>query len=257
MDVNKALEEKLDQYLLGRMNEAEKADFVNALENNPELAAQLDLHQQLAEGVKLHAREDFRNKLKNFQDQLKTKEETEVKTKEEVKVKPLYRRIAGWAAAAAVLLLLVTMSLWMSRTSMTSQEIYAQAYEPYPSMFSSRAGVSGDLPRANEYYQNEVYGQALIIFDELLTAKPNDARLLLMSGICLLEEDQAPKAFTYFQKIIELKDIYLSDQATWYAALSLVKQDQKEAAIPLLQQLADQPKADRKKEATELLKLLR
>ena len=80
MDINKALEEKLDQYLLGRMNETEKADFVNALKNNPALAAQLDLHEQLAEGIKLHAREDFRNKLKSFQDQWNTKNETKEET---------------------------------------------------------------------------------------------------------------------------------------------------------------------------------
>ncbi|MEM9822217.1 MAG: tetratricopeptide repeat protein [Bacteroidota bacterium] len=249
MDTNKATEEKLDQYVLGRMNEAEKADFTKALDQDSSLAEALDLHHQMAQGIKIHARADFRKKLQGFQQQWNTQNEP--------KVIPLYRRIATWASAAAVLLLLVTATFWMTSAPMSNQDIYSSVYEAYPSMFSSRDAVAGDLPRANEFYQNGQFDQALVIFDQLLEAEPEDARLLLMGGVCLLELDQSEKALTYFQKIIQLKDIYLSDQATWYAALSYLKQDQSAAAIPLLEQLAQQPKADRKKEATALLKLLR
>ena len=258
MDTNKGIEEKLDQYLLGQMSEAERTDFTKALDKDPDLVAQFALHQQIVDGVKTYARQDFRKKLKNFQKEWNKKQAVKAPVVETpAKVKPLYRRVTTWAAAAAALILLLSVAFWLNQAPLSSGDLYAAYYEPYPSLFSNRNVTEGDLPLANEYYQNKDYEKALGIFDQLLVEQPNDAKLLLIAGICQLENDQAAAALTYFQKIIDKEDLYLMDQATWYAALSHLKQDQKTKAKALLKQLEAKPKADRKNEAIELLNEMR
>lgn len=265
MDFNSELEEQLDRYLLKRMSTEEQTTFEASLKQNPELALKVKLHSEMAQGIQTYVNRNMRGKLKTFQQEWYDKQKnktieitraTEIK-KEKVVPQAKRRTLAPILAIAASLLLVLSVAFWVINSPQSAEELYLAYYEPYPSMFSSRSATSEQaLMEANEHYIHRTYGQALLGFEKLLQDQPDNAKLLLVSGICQMEEGKLEEAKTKFQKIIDNNDLYLLDQAIWYMALVELKQNNESAAQKLLKELVAKPKADRKAKAEKLLEAL-
>ncbi len=246
-------EEQLDGYLRGQLSGDELEQFKLELKSNPDMATEFELQEKIIKGIGTYVHRDIRGKLKGFQKDWYTRQEKSTPTPA---ASPKRRRLMyPLIAVAATFLIAVTALFWLNQKASTSStELYAAYYQPYAALSTSRDN-SGETQtmQANDFYKNKEYDKALPIFEKLLDEKANNSKLLLVSGICQMELGKFDVASQYFQKIINSNDLYLTGQATWYAALCELKQNNVKQTKVLLQQLLAEPKGDRKMEAAKLL----
>jgi len=117
--------------------------------------------------------------------------------------------------------------------------------------------VRGDsnetLLKAQEAFNAKNYKTAFAQLTVLEKEFPNDIEIQLYKAICLLELDKFPQADSIFNSIGEGNSA-LSTKATWYKALSLLKQEQFKACENTLKTIPES--AEEYEQAKKLLKKL-
>ena len=106
-----------------------------------------------------------------------------------------------------------------------------------------------------EAYNRGDYQQALRGFDLVLADSVEDYGVIFYSGICMLILDQPDASISRFQKIPKAAASYYAP-ATWYLAMSHLKQDRVEDAKTILQDLASTHTGKYGKDARQLLREL-
>ncbi|MDF1697593.1 MAG: tetratricopeptide repeat protein [Saprospiraceae bacterium] len=151
--------------------------------------------------------------------------ETEVEKAKET-VKPITKTkvigIGKYLKYAAVLVLLIAAVMvfqWSSNTTLSSDEIYAQAYQTYPATEIKRGKEDEAytvLKSAMDLYRNGKYTAALTEFEAL---NMNDPNVNLYIGVCAMETSQFDKAKTYFDQVKESNATDVKQVAEWYSVL--------------------------------------
>ncbi|MEM9821269.1 MAG: tetratricopeptide repeat protein [Bacteroidota bacterium] len=260
MENKDILLEQIDRYLLGQLSKAESEQLMQSLNEHPEMKDELKIRQDMMKGIDAYVSRDLKKRLRGLQEEVKAEA---IETAEAAPAilgvsKNLYR----WLAAAAALAILIALAFWLTPSSTPSstpspEQVFAHYYQPYQDVFSIRNDNADQaLLQANASYLRKEYTQALSLFQPLLQKEPKNSRLLLAIGICELETAQAQAALQRFQAIIQLEDIYLGDQAKWYAALASVKIKDYKMAKMYLQELTTNKEADHHLEAIELMQQL-
>ncbi len=255
MEKERNYESQIDAYLLGELLGAERSEFEQALAQDPELAQQVEEQRLLMEGLQFHGNEQLRARLKNIHQQAETTAtETSEKTNAKVRRFPLRTLLT----AAATLALLIIATLLLRTGPASGPEIFAQHYDAYSLSLTNRSepGVDENLAQIDELYAQGNYEAILPLVRQVLPTRPNDPLLKMAGGIAALESKQYQEAIRYFQAIRQEPDSPLADQATWYLALTHLRQDSKNLARHLLEKLASRPDADRHQEAQQVLEEL-
>ncbi|WP_299524930.1 hypothetical protein [uncultured Lutibacter sp.] len=133
--------------------------------------------------------------------------------------------------------------------------------EPVYSDFSShnslelvvRSDNSETIIKAQEAFNSKNYEVALEQLTVLSETNKNDAEIELYKGICFLELNNYVEADQIFDAISSGKSTFVHT-ASWYKALSMLKQEQFEACKYVLQTIPES--ADEYKQAKKLLKKL-
>ena len=238
-------EQRIDDYLLNNMTHQEQLEFEKAMTTNDALKKQISIRSIEIKGIKLAGRDQLKNRLKIIHDQTQ---------KAPTKKRNLLPYVSGIAAAIALLL---AAGFYLFIDNNTNPEaLFTQHYEPYVLSLSSRDAADNQIAQLSEYYNNKNYKAALPLFEKILTDDATNARMLLGAGICNLELNQFMEARKHFSTIISINDIRLQDMAKWYIALSFLKENNPTAATPFLDQVLENPRADKYKEAKQLKTLL-
>lgn len=144
-------------------------------------------------------------------------------------------RIAAAATVAAV----VGLAIWLSIRQEPAEALYAAYYQPYPNtvMPIVRGGHDESLQQeAFRAYDQADFAKADTLFEQLFR-ETNAHHALLYRGVCLLESGRYRAAISVLAQYP--REEPLGTYATWYRALAHLKLNEREQAIPLLQQVAN------------------
>jgi len=116
-----------------------------------------------------------------------------------------------------------------------------------------RSENSEAVIRAQEAFNSKNYEVALEQLTLLSATNKNDAEIKLYKGICFLELNNYAEADIIFDTVSSGKSAFVHT-ASWYKALSMLKQEQFEACKYVLQTIPEN--ADEYKQAKKLLRKL-
>ena len=137
-------------------------------------------------------------------------------------------------------------------------ELYTDAMTTTKAPIMTTLGEMADdekaLALAYDHYINEAYHEAIPHFKSYLMANRTDYEKGILLGICYTETNQFDKAQQLF-KNIKVQCNERSNQATWFLALSYLKQDDIKNCKRQLRWLMahTSPQQDRYKDAEQLL----
>lgn len=228
-----------EDYLLGRLDPAEREQRKKQLSSDPKLASQVA---------------DLQGSLFALQAAFVEQEKTELAAlyaETKTAVRPLWPRIlpyVGAVAAAAVLIF----TLWFPRQALPLDRLADRQWEPYE-LVSMRTGDATDSPQAaaRSYYQQAQYAEALQLL-EADTSLSND--LILAKGLSQYKTGQ-PEASARTLSLL-LADPFLGEAAQWYRSLSQLKAGQLEDARNSLNRIAERPTHYKRDAAIALLEAL-
>ncbi len=243
---------KIDDYLLNRLNETEEQAFQKEMAENQALATAVQQQQKIIEGIEAHGRAAFKTYLKAIhQDVIETP-----KTPVSLPAKTNnFRKIIFWIIAGGILLLSL---LWFLKPNDHKiEQLYAQHYAPYELKMQSRDTDTDTLwIAAQALYKDKAYAKALPLFEALLEKQPTNILAQLGAGTCLLEINEPSKAIRYFDRILNSNDVLYKDQAQWYNGMAYLKLNDVEAAKKIFEALASTPSADHHDAAKAILQQL-
>lgn len=141
---------------------------------------------------------------------------------------------------AIVLVVIMMVGFWLRETFTGNlYEKYAATQMPAPAGGNTHA--DSVLLDATTAFNNKDFTVAAVDLAEVLQLQPGNAQALLYLGISLMQTDQLPKARAVFEKIVRT-DPALRYEATWYEALSYVKEENWDTAKDWLEKIpADAP----------------
>lgn len=153
--------------------------------------------------------------------------------------------LGGLSLAAALAFLFAINMLLPGRPS--GAELYGEYFTPYqaPSVFRSEklSGLDEDLMLGLAAYKRGSYGPAIGHFSDFLTQHPDIEVAYLLRGVCYLNLDSTDRAQQDFEVLRKDGESLFVEQANWYLALSLVREERWEEARELLEKLSQKPEA--------------
>ncbi|TPD65336.1 tetratricopeptide repeat protein [Flavobacterium microcysteis] len=215
---------RFESYLNNEMLEQERLDFELELRDNSELKESFELYKETTAFVKQKfspETTEFKKNLESISDGyfVEGKKKTKV-----FSIRPWH-----YAAAASVLVLLGT---WIfSNNSMPEYSDYSQHEN---ASFVERGASNEELKNAQDFFNKKEYAKAVTAFEKM--GNLDNPEYQYFYAIALIETSQYKKAETLLNGIRQGTSVY-KDKATWYLALSKLKQHDFEGSKILLRQI--------------------
>jgi hypothetical protein len=217
----------IDRYLAGELNTEEQKEFETRIKSDSDFAEKVLVYRSLTENLK--SRFSGEEEEKRLRESLSAIAKAEIRSEAPAKVIAL--RWYHWAAAASIALFAI---VWFYTGTATLPE-YSQ-YAFHGSLSLAERGTDSLQQQAEEAFNSKNYPQAVLYLNKLLEAEPDNTALKLFKGVSLLELGQVKEAETIFADIQNSNTVY-QDKATWYLALSALKQKDYDRCRVLLEQL--------------------
>jgi len=215
----------ISKYLGGELDPLSAARFEAEIDKDPALRQQLELYREVDEALADTEVMELRMQLQKLH--------THKLPDPDFSPKKRFKKLARVAAAASLILaigLSAVNLLWQNNT----QSILKKYYVPYEMTATNRSSGSDTdraLRDALEKYQNQQYREAVVLFEKVLEANPNQMATQLYSGISNFEIAEYQKARTSFSKVIEHNDNLYIEQANWYLGFCYLKMGEKDKAV--------------------------
>lgn len=239
-----------DQYLLKELSAEDLTIFENRLKTDLEFQKQFHLYKDLSSHLQ-HTIENetetnaFKENLegisKDYFNKVGVSSQTEIVTQAKRKTKTV--TFIKYAMVACIAFLIGIFTL-----NNIGDPTYSD-YNNHEPMTVVRADVK-DLIDATKAFNNKNYEGAKQLLEKVLKKNPDNSEVQLYYAITNLELDDFTVADIIFNKLSQGDSAY-KYRATWYAALSQLKQKQNTACIALLKQIPED--ADDYKQAQKLL----
>lgn len=215
-----------ENYLSNELSAEEKANFEKQLAEDSELASAFEIFKDL----NLHLGNKFGNQeeLKAFKKNLKSISKEHFKTK-----KPKVVAFKPWqyAIAASVAILV---GLFVFQNINPSFDDYNN---PEMATFIERGDVNENLKLAQDAFNAQKYKTAIPYFEAVLKENKSP-EIQYFYAVSLLEDNQFQKAETNLSELKTGASIY-KNKATWYLALSKLKQEDYKSCKEILQTIPD------------------
>lgn len=214
------------QYLENELSEEEKTNFEKQLAEDQEFAAAFEIFKEL----NLHLEHKFGNaaELDAFKKNLKSISKKHFKTK---KSKVVAFKPWQYAIAASVAILV---GLFFFQNINPSFEDYNN---PEMATFTERGDVNENLKLAQDAFNAKSYKTAIPLFESVLKEKKSP-EIQYFYAVSLLENNQFLKAETNLSELKSGTSIYKT-KATWYLALSKLKQKDYKSCKEILLTIPD------------------
>lgn len=256
----------LEQYHKGLLNAQDQAEVESWLEE-PEFNAEAENYFQLFKGFAALELEAFGEKLQTWEAKHQ-QEESEKKPSGMIVFFRKYRL----AVAAAVILLMMPLGYWAFQSNQTNpDQLFADNFTHFKAVSFAKRAVTpaGTEKEALEFtrqlrlneginaYNAKDYQKAIEQLTTYLSLveredKADEARLYI--AISYLVEEQSDKAQPIFEDLAEnAKSSRTKEAADWYLALTLIKNKEARPAKKMLRKMARNAKHDYQDKAKALL----
>lgn len=233
-------ERLIANYFLDNLSEDEKRMFDTLFETDADFKKEVKFQNSVKQAVVKKEHDQLKQQLQGFE-----KEFNITKT-----------RKLWWAAAASVLIL-VTIGLYLFNPNYSNDELFAMYFQPAKNIVHPivRNGEhQNDKTTAFIVYQKKDYMLAQKQFNSLFT-KTQESPFLFYEAMALLKINQVDLAIKKLEAHKRYDDT-LSEMTNWYLALAYLKHKETDAAKAILNQIVGDSNAYNYKDAKALLKKL-
>jgi TolA-binding protein len=221
----------IEAFLAGELTGKELEKFKAQLTTDSLFSEEVQLHYEVNESIHDNEIAQIRDKVRKV---LSYTHQTHTKIK-------LYRRIAFYAAAAVISLLIV-LNIFISKQNNTT-ELFTEYYKPYNPDITLRSTTleKNSVQFAYKLYQDKEYGPAFHILDNYLHEHANDLTARFYYGMCALELNKNDIAIYAFRDVIETNNNSpFAEHAEWYLGLTYVKVEKKDSAKIYFNRIIDE-----------------
>lgn len=238
-------EQLIANYFSNCLSEEEKEQFQYLLNIDTEFKTKVDFETRVKHAIHKKEHQNLKEHFKNLDDSILIERQTP------------NRKI--WLVAASITLLVaLTFSYIYFNKDYSSEELYANYYQPaknvvHPIVRNNDSQT--DKNKAFIAYQKEDYVTAEKLFSSLYMSTKN-SELLFYEGITLLELNKVDGAILKFKSHLNYSDA-VSEMTNWYLALAYLKQNDIQNTKTILTEIVNNEALNYKKEdAKTLLKKL-
>ena len=237
---------EFESYLKNELTEIEKIAFEEKLQSDADFKQEFEIYKALETSLSSkfkneESEQELRKTLTNLGTQF-IKEEVSTKKKSKVISLFNYKKLM----VAASIALLIGFFIFKN-----GNPVYSDFANHTNLEFTVRGDNNQTITNAETAFNAKNYKTAFAQLTVLEAQFPNDIEIQLYKGICLLEMDKFSQAETIFETISRGNSAFLTN-ATWYKALSYLKQEQFEACKNTLKTIPESAE-----EYTQAKKLLR
>lgn len=247
--------EDMARYADGLMEAEEQQAFEAALATDAALQQQLALYREVDTSLQQQfGRDEQREQLQGtlrqmrqefFGKQTATEQQPEQRT---AKVIPFKRYLTVAVAVAAVLI--IGVFVW----NPFSPDLYTKyAATQMVAQLERGSHVDSVLQNATLAFNNKEFTEAAVLLAEVVQTQPDNSYALFYFGVALMQSNQVPRARAVFEQLVKGESAF-KYEATFYEALSYLKEGDKDAAKDWLEKIpADAPNYNK---AQELMRKL-
>ncbi|MEK7718421.1 MAG: hypothetical protein AAB347_02235 [Bacteroidota bacterium] len=220
--------EEIDSYLNEELDEESLALFEDELIYSSGLAADLNFHKEVDKAISETDIITLRANLRNI-----SREQHDQANEKRGIAAPKTKNLFWYAAASVVVLMVVFTSLMRSR-SYSSQQLYANYYQPYKSGESVSRSASGSYSSLNTALKeiNQGKYQEALESMSMVPAKERDGYSInFYSGVAYQELGEYKLAIGSFSEVVHHGDNLLVEQSEWYIGLCYLRIDERQKAL--------------------------
>lgn len=214
-------EDLIRKYFNGELSDSERVEVELRQLEDTEFALLMTDFQSTRDGIRLARKQELKERLREIESTRKSKR----------------RKLIAIAASIAIVLGVGGVLVW-NQGKVSSNELYAEYYEPYPNVYApiTRDGdPTSDLEKAFALYEQGEYSKALKGFNQELEVN-DDQDVLFYKAIALIQLEKTKEAEGILASIQLEKSSY-SPQILWYESLLFIKNEQYEKAKSKLKEL--------------------
>jgi tetratricopeptide (TPR) repeat protein len=224
---------EFESYLKNELTEIEKTTFEKKLQSDADFKQEFEIYKALETSLSSkfkneEGEQELRKTLTNLGNQF-IKEENVIEKKTKVISLFNYKKLL----VAASIALLIGFFIFKN-----GNPVYSDFANHTNLEFTVRGDNNQAITKAEEAFNTKNYKTAFAQLTILEAEFPNDIEVQLYKGICLLEMDKFTQAETIFDNISAGNSAF-STKATWYKALSYLKQEQFEACKKTLKTIPE------------------
>ena len=140
----------------------------------------------------------------------------------------IFKGAKVYIAAAASIAVILALTFLLNRQTASPLALYGDYYEyaemPNPATRNSEITEIKDLTRnAYRAYSIKDFPRSSAIFDQILEVESKNPTALFFGGLAHLESGQYDTAIRTLDKLASQPDTQLAEDATWYLALALLR----------------------------------
>ncbi len=209
-------QELIDAYLLEDLDPNARADFEERMKLFPDFRTLVEEQKAIIRGVEEHT---LKNSFEDFHSEIV----------EEPKKK---WQSPSWLALAASVLILISVSIWAIFSSgNSSQKVFAANFKPDPGLPTTMSTSSNyDFYYGMVNYKRKEYSEAISRWETLYAANPENDTVIYFLGVANLANGNARQAKKYLQSAKEKPESAFYEDAQYYLALALLKENKIEEA---------------------------
>jgi tetratricopeptide (TPR) repeat protein len=203
----------IQPFLDGELSREDLDWISKELQSNAVLADDIKLYREVDQAIREQDVLELRSQL----DVVHSSLDEAIRNPKKV---PRYRKVLSYAAIASLAVLISVGVLYkLQNKKLGNVEIFEKYYEPYEVTMVYRSGEASTeklVADARQLYDAGRYQEAIVLFEKLLAADPDDMETNLYSGISYMEVEKYSDANRSFNRIIEHNDNLFIEQAEWY-----------------------------------------
>ncbi|MCD4746317.1 MAG: tetratricopeptide repeat protein, partial [Bacteroidales bacterium] len=241
--------ELIEKYIDGELDDEKTNLFQNMLKNNPALAEEVNLRNEVNNAVKESDIIDLREQLE------KIHKSFENNPKKGIVISIFKKKIFRPICAIFILIILSGALIYIFNiNSISNDKLFSMYYQPYEATLIIRSGDDMDImfKQAIQKYEDKDYESALSLFTQL----ESGIMVNYYSGITNMELENYNEAINLFQYIINHNNNLFVQQAEWYLGLCYLKTHQNEKAIEIFKKIKKDDNSYYKKNVNKILKYI-
>lgn len=247
----------VDRYLQQRMSPEELRQFELLLKEDKALFGYVEVQKRLIRGIERYRdRSNFVEMLQEFK-----REESigavpvkflNKETAEKSKVKIVPVGLGQKVALAASIAIIITVMIFLFRTKIGSDELFASYFDFYPDVLTEYLEVSGAVEDANielhdlletgiNAYNTGQYNEARILLEKYIIQNQSVNYPVILSNFYLaqiaLADGQTDKAIKILEQIKSINNLPIESAVTWYLSLAYLQKGDIDIAAVFLENL--------------------
>lgn len=230
--------EKIDRYLTGEMEGAERRAFEAEIGRHPALEREVERLRLAREAARAFADDRLRERMRERGEAMFRK------TGADEPVRSFWpgSSTLRWAAAVLVTVVVLLGLKWYSDVNYDTSVLVEEYYQAR----KTPAFLSGDrndvLQEGFDAYRSEDYDAAVAFFNRIPYGSGAYPTAQLYAGYAGFESGRYTEAIRHFENVMETGDSRYVENAEWHRVLALLAtDDRKEQALPYLDHIRNDP----------------